>query len=279
MKIGQYNHLIAAEITKQGFYLEDDDGNRVLLPKKYVSPKLKVDDEIRVFLYKDAEHRPIATTLRPKVTLNRIARLELINMTQHGAFFDWGLPKDLFVPYSELRGNHKVGGYYFVYLYLDEKSKRLAGSNKIHKFLERENIELEQGEEVRALMWERVEQGVKVILNHQYQGLIFESDIFQEIKIGQTLNAYVRNIREDGKIDVTLQAIGYAQVEPMAQKILKHLQKNKGFLALNDKSDPQLIKNTLEMSKKTFKKSIGNLYKQRLIRIEKDGIYLAELTK
>jgi len=274
IEIGKYNTLIAGRETKQGIYLEDDEGNTILLPKKYVPGRLKENDDIRVFVYKDAEHRPIATTLRPKVTLNRIARLELINMNQYGAFFDWGLPKDLFVPYSELFGNHKVGGYYFVYLYLDNKSERLTGSNKIHKFLEREDVELEKGEEVRALMWERVEQGIKVIINHEYQGMIFNSDIFREIKIGETLNAFVKNVREDGKVDVTLQAIGYEQVEPMAQKILKQLQKNDGFLALNDKSNPEKIKATLEMSKKTFKKAIGNLYKQRLIRIEADGIHL-----
>ncbi len=274
INIGQYNTLIGAERNDYGFSLRDEAGNLVLLPNRYVPADFKAGERIDVFVYNDSEDRPVATTEKPKLTLNQIAFLKLVNVNTPGAFFDWGLPKDLFVPYREFAGEAKVGMSYLVYLYLDEKSNRLAGSTKLSKFLKKENEDLEEAQEVDILIWQKRDIGYRVIINQEYMGLMYHDEIFEKVFIGQAMKAYVKTIREDGKIDVCLQKQGYQKVEPMAERILKHLERNNGKSPLNDKSDPDEIREVLGMSKKNFKKAIGTLYKQRIITIEKNGIRL-----
>lgn len=274
LNLGVKNTLRILRGTSVGMYLGDEDGNDVLLPKKYIPDDVIVGDDIDVFIYKDSEDRIIATTLEPKVKLNEFAYLQVMAVTGIGAFLEWGLEKDLFVPFKEQNRKLEVGDWSAVYLYLDEETERLVGSCKVNKFFNKENIELEDGEEVDLLVFEETNLGLNVIINQKYKGLIYENEIFQRIKLGSKVKGFVKQIREDNRIDVSLQKQGYANIEPNAEHIMEKLKANNGFLDLTDKSDANYIMYQLEMSKKTYKKAIGSLYKQRLIRIEEDGIYL-----
>ncbi|MDA8714839.1 S1-like domain-containing RNA-binding protein [Flavobacteriales bacterium] len=274
INIGQHNTLRVDRILDQGAYLEDQEGNSVLLPKRYVSSNLKIDDELTVFIYNDSEDRPVATTEEPLVALNDFAMLKAVGNTKYGTFMDWGLAKDLLVPFREQNKEMREGYYYLIYLYLDEETNRLVGSNKITKYLKSIKPDLKYGEEVDLIVWNKTDLGVKVIVNGAHQGLLYNNEIFNEIKMGDRIKGFVKLIREDNKLDISLQKQGYSNIEPNAKKILEKLESNRGFVALNDKSAPELIVAALGMSKSTFKKSIGALYKLRKISIDKDGIRL-----
>ena len=276
IEIGRLNTLTAFRQAKQGWYLRNEEGTEVLLPNKYVPENMKEDDPIDVFVFNDSEDRITATTLRPKIELHEFAGLQVKEVNKFGAFLDWGLEKDLLVPFSEQDKKMQKNEYYLVYLYLDVRTERLVASSKVHKFLEKELIELEEGQEVDLIIGESTELGTKAIVNKKYTGLIFKNEIFQKLKVGDKVKGYVKQIRSDKKIDLSLQQQGYAGVAPNVQKVLTLLKEEQGFLGLNDKSDPQLIQEKLEMSKKTFKKAIGALYREKKIRIEPDGIYLVE---
>lgn len=271
---GQYNTLKILRHTSVGLYLGDGEGNEILLPNKYVPDEASIGDEIRVFIYKDSEERLIATTLEPLIRLNAFAWLRVNDVNAHGAFMDWGLEKDLFVPFKEQQERMVKGRNYIVYMYLDEGTERLTASSRIYKFLNLEKPVFENDEEVDLLVYGRSEMGYKVIINNKFEGLIYHNEIFQEITTGDQLKGYIKMVRPDDKIDVRLQQSGYQNVEPSSEFILLYLKAHQGFLPLTDKSDPEQIVQRLDMSKKTFKKAIGNLYKQRLIRLEHDGIYL-----
>ncbi|MDA3905401.1 MAG: S1-like domain-containing RNA-binding protein [Bacteroidales bacterium] len=272
--LGEYNILRIDRILEQGAYLVDEENNDVLLPNKYMVENAKVDDEVEVFVYNDSEDRLIATNLTPKFTLNEFAFLQVIDVNRFGAFLDWGLEKDIMVPFSEQNQRMEIDRWYVIRLLLDEKTNRLVASNKLNKFIETDFISVEVGEEVDLLVIERSDLGYTLIINNVHKGLAFANETFRELNVGETLTGYVKNIREDGKIDISLQKQGYQNVEPSAIQILELLKENGGFLALTDKSEPEAIYSQLEMSKKTFKKAIGGLYKSKLIRISEEGIYL-----
>jgi uncharacterized protein len=273
--IGQKNTLTALRFTSVGMYLGDDEGNDVLLPNKYVPDELKEEDSIEVFVYKDSEDRIIATNLEPYVYLNEFAYLEVKSVSAVGAFLDWGLEKDLLVPFREQPEPLDEGKWAIVCLLYDRVSDRLFGSCRVNRYLEYEDIDLEEGDEVKILVYERSDLGFNAIINNKYRGLIYYNEIFQNIRIGDKLTAYIKKIREDLGIDLTLQKKGYeANVESATQKILTALAKNKGFLPLTDKSDPTLIYAEFGMSKKNFKKAIGALYRERKIKIADDGLHL-----
>lgn len=274
MQIGQVNNLTILRRTSVGFYLGDEESD-VLLPNKYVKPFWKVGDEIQVFIYKDSEDRLIATTRIPYLLLNTYAYLKVKEVNRYGAFLDWGLEKDLMVPYSEQQRKMMVGNRYFVYLLEDTKTNRLIASAKLHKWFKKEH-EYKAGDEIEIMVWQRADAGFYVIINNSHRGMMYENEIFRKIRIGEKLPAFVKNIRPDGKIDVSLQKQGYANIEPNAAKILAAIESGGGYLPLHDKSDPITIQNQLNMSKKTFKKAVGALYKKRLIKLEKKGISLAE---
>ncbi len=273
---GEFNLLKAKRRTLNGYYLIDNEEVEVLLPNKYVPTGMKPGDEISVFIFKDSEDRLTATTIKPKILLNEFGVLEVVDVNPVGAFLDWGLEKDLLVPYSEQVEKMKVGRSYPVYLYMDNKTQRLVATGKINRILEREEIQVDEGEEVELLICNSTDIGITVIINNLHPGLLYDNELFQAVTPGDIVTGYIKNIRPDKKIDVSLQKQGYINVEPNAQKILQNLKDNNGFLNVTDKSDPIIILAKLEMSKKLFKKAIGSLYKQRLIRIEKDGIYLVE---
>lgn len=272
--LGEYNLLRIDRILDQGAYLVDEEDNDVLLPNKYMPENAKVDDVVEVFVYNDSEDRLIATNLTPKFTLNEFAFLQVKDVNRFGAFLDWGLEKEILVPFSEQNQRMEIDRWYIVRLLLDEKTNRLVASNKLSKFIETDHISVEEGDEVDLLVSEKTDLGYKVIIDDVHQGLVYANEVFRELNVGESLKGFVKNIREDGKIDISLQKQGYENVEPNAMKILKLLKEKEGFLALTDKSQPEAIYAQLEMSKKTFKKAIGGLYKRKLIRMTEEGIYL-----
>jgi len=256
-------------------YLKDEQDDEVLLPNKYMPKGIETGQELSVFVYTDSEDRMIATTITPKITLHHFAYLEVVDVTQYGAFLDWGLEKHLFVPFREQKQTMNVGEWHIVYLYEDESSDRLVASAKWHKFIQKEILTVEEGEEVNLLIAHPTDLGRNVIINNIHAGLIFKNEIHKDLKMGDRLKGYVKQIREDNKIDIRLEQKGYAKVEPNAQRIMDAIKNGNGFLPLTDKSDPDIIRQQLGMSKKTFKKAVGALYRQRLITLEPKGIRLS----
>lgn len=278
IELGKYNLLEVMRSTPHGLFLEDKEENDVLLPGKFIPEGTAVGDYLEVYIYRDNEERLVATTEDPKFTLYEFAGLKVSDVNEHGAFVDYGVGKDLFVPFREQKMKMEVGNYYLVYMYLDGQTERLAGSTKVEQFLDLvdlEEDELAVGDEVSIMVWSKSELGTNVIVNNRYKGLIYANELFEELTVGMPRTAYINRIREDGKLDIRLEKDGYAKVEDNAQKILDLLKQRKGYLLLTDKSSPDLIKKELGMSKKTFKKSIGALYKQKIILLEDKGIRLA----
>lgn len=275
--IGKMNTMKVLRLTPPGAFLGiAGEGEEILLPNKYIPEGLAPEDEIEVFIYKDSEDRLIATTLTPKIQRDEFGFLMIKQIAPFGAFLDWGLEKDLLVPNNEQSSKLQEGKAYIVYLYLDVETWRLIASTKVRKFFETEDIELEKGEKVNILVYDKTDLGYKVIINHLYDGLIFHSEVFQRLQVGDTTVGYVKNIREDKKVDVVLQPLGMAAIEPNAATLLDLLEQNNGFLSLTDKTDPQKISQWTGMSKKLFKKTVGALYKARKITIADDGIYLVK---
>lgn len=282
IEIGKYNTLTILRDTKVGLFLGDEEKDPegihdILLPNKYVPNKFKIGDELTVFVYLDHEERPVATTLEPYILLNEFALLRVNYINQVGAFMDWGMEKDILVPFKEQARPMEKGKRYLVYLYMDEKTNRLVASSKTNQFLSNENLTVERGEEVDLIVSHITEIGINVIINEQHKGLLYKDEVYDDsIRTGDRMRGYIKTIRPDNKIDVSLEKIGYERIEPNADKILNELRASRGFLRLNDNSHPEDIKTVLQMSKKTFKKAIGALYKDKLIEIKEDGIYLVK---
>jgi predicted RNA-binding protein (virulence factor B family) len=275
IEIGKYNTLIIDRDTQVGLYLSDGKED-ILLPNKYVPHEFEIGDELTVFVYLDHEERPVATLLEPYIYLHEFALLRVNYTNKFGAFLDWGLEKDLFVPFREQARPMEKGKRYLVYMYIDEKSNRLVASSKINQFLKNDEITVEEGEEVDLIISHITEMGINVIINEVHKGLMYKDEVYQDLRTGDRTKGYIKTIRPDNKIDVTLQKTGFEGIEPNAEKILDELRASRGFLGLNDDSHPEDIKTVLRMSKKTFKKAIGTLYKQKLIEIKEDGIYLVK---
>ena len=274
IKLGEYNTLTILRETDPGLYLGDEEENVVLLPHKYKPDEYAIGDQLKVFVYLDNEERPIATTLEPFLELDTFGYLHCSAVTEYGAFMDWGLEKQLFVPFKEQARPMKPGSWYIVRLYLDEKTNRLVGSSKTNRFLQNKELTVNPFEQVEILVTHITEKGANAIVNGVHNGLIYSEDIFEDIRSGDRIKAYVKNIRDDNKIDLVLQVPGYRSIEPNANYIREELEAAGGFLPLNDKTDPETIKNQLGMSKKSFKKAIGTLYKDKQIVIDEAGITL-----
>lgn len=279
MQLGKINNLTIARNTSPGLFLVDEADNDVLLPGKYIPKTFEIGDKLAVFVYLDNEERIIATTLKPFVELNGFAWLQVNQVTRHGAFLNMGIEKDLFVPFKEQARPMQAGKSYLIYMHLDEKTDRLVGTSKINKFLSNEELTVSVFDEVDLIVSHMTDIGINVIINKKHKGLVYEDEVFKDISVGDHLKGIIKKIRKDNKIDVSLQQIGYKGIAPNAQRILTELEDNEGFLGLTDKSNPEIIKQLLQMSKKNFKKAIGSLYKQRLISIEQDGIYTVNENK
>jgi uncharacterized protein len=272
--IGKYNNLTVERVTSVGLFLSEVEGEEVLLPNQYLTDDMKIDDELKVFVYLDSEDRPVATTETPKIVRNEFALLEVIDVTEHGAFMDWGLIKDLFVPFREQSTPMAVGEKHVVFLYLDQKSSRLIASTKIDRFLEYDRLTVAEGDEVDLMVYRKSDLGYNVIVNQYHKGLVYDNEVFTKIEIGDKLKGFVSKIRDENRIDISLQKKGYEAIEPNADAIYKLLNEANGFLDLSDKSSPEEIYDRLAISKKVFKKAIGALYRKGLIRITDEGIYL-----
>lgn len=272
IELGNYNELEVLRDTSVGLFLGSETGTEILLPNKYVPKNIDIGDKIKVFCYLDHEERPISTTLSPTVLRNEFGFLKVVEVNKIGAFLDWGLEKHLLVPFSEQRDKMKEGQWYVVHCYLDDISFRLVGSNKTDKFLDNENLSVRERQEVDLLFTRLTDLGWDVIINNVHKGLVYSNEIYKRVAVGDRAKGYVKKIRSDNKIDISLQPIGENILEPTASLIYEKLKANGGFLALHDKSSPEDIKRELQMSKKTFKKGIGTLYKDRKIEIKEDGI-------
>ncbi len=274
LKIGNYNILEVVKLVDFGVYLDGGNGLEILLPTRYIESPLHVGDKIEVFIYTDSEDRLIATTLRPLATVGEFAFLRVQQVNKIGAFVDCGLAKDILVPFREQKMRMIQGRSYLVYLYLDDASKRIAASSKIEKFLNNTYPEYRKGQKVQALVYRKNEIGYNVIVNNLHSGMIYDNEIFSNINIGDYVTAYIKNVRDDGKIDLTLSDKIENRIEILSGRILKYMEINNNRLEINDNSSPEEIKAIFGCSKKDFKKAIGYLYKSRKIKIEYDIISL-----
>ncbi|MGC1203948.1 MAG: S1-like domain-containing RNA-binding protein [Flavobacteriaceae bacterium] len=274
IKLGQKNILEILRETDQGIYLIDQEDNQVLLPNRYVPKVFKIYDKLEVFVYLDNEERPVATTDMPYIMRDDFALLRCNEVTEYGAFLDWGLVKELFCPFQEQAFKMKPGGWYLVHCYLDEKTDRLVASSKTNRFLDNRELTVQQFDEVDLIVSHPSDIGMNVIVNKIHLGLIYKDQIFKDLSIGDKLKGIVKKVRPGNKLDIGLGQIGYRNIEPNAERIMHELHDNSGFINLTDKSSPEAIKDALQMSKKNFKKAVGTLYKQRQIEIKSDGIYL-----
>ncbi len=274
LTIGEYHNLIIDRDTPPGLFLKNETGDEVLLPNKYKPSNFALGDELKVFVYLDHQERPVATTIDPYVKLDEFAFLKCVEVSDIGAFLDWGLEKHLFVPFKEMASKMRKDSWYLIFCYLDEETDRLVASSKTNAFLVNSDLTVKPFEEVDLIVANHTDLGVNVIVNELHQGLIFKDDVFQELHPGDRLKGWIKKTRPDGKIDITLQRPGYRSIEPNAKSILNELELKGGYLKLTDKSSPKEIQDQLQMSKKSFKKAIGTLYKQHEIDIKEDGIYL-----
>lgn len=274
IQLGNYNTLEILRSTSIGLFLGDDEGTEILLPNKYVPEPIEIGQKLTVFCYLDSSERPVSTTLQPYIIRNNFAFLEVAELSAYGAFMDWGLEKHLLVPFREQRIKMEKGKKYVVHCYLDEQSFRLTASNKLDKFLNNDAITKRVNDQVSLLICRKTELGWEAVVDNKHKGLLFFSDVFKEIKIGDSLRGFIKNIRTDKKLDVSLVPTGQKMLESTAVLILKKLEEANGFLTLHDKSSPEEIKKELQLSKKAFKKGVGMLYRERKITIESDGIRL-----
>ena len=273
--IGDYNKLIILRDTEPGLFLGDSEDQEVLLPNRYVPENFEIGEQIDVFVYLDNEERLVAVTDHPYIKKGEFALLRCNSVNDIGAFLDWGLVKELFCPFREQAFPMKIGGWYLVFCYLDKTSDRLVASSKTNRFLDNKELSVEAFDEVDLIVSHPSDLGMNVIVNKMHLGLIFNQDLFKDISVGDKLKGIIKKIRPGNKLDITLDKIGYRNIEPNAKLILEYLLNDEnGFIKLTDKSSPEAIKSILQMSKKSFKKAVGTLYKQRRIRIELDGIYL-----
>lgn len=276
IELGRINNLEILRDTSVGLFLGDEEGNDVLLPNKYVPTEYEIGEKIKVFCYLDYDERPVATTLEPDIMLGEFRLLQVAEVNEFGAFMQWGLEKHLLVPFREQRVKMKEGQWYVVHCYLDERSGRLVASNKLDRFLSNDTIDLKEWEKVDLVVTRQTDLGWEVIVNEKHKGLVYFNEVFKPINIGDVIPGCIKTIRKDNKLDISLQPLGAKVLEPAAKKIYEVLVESGGFLGLHDKSAPEEIRDVFQMSKKTFKKGLGTLYKDRKIKIESDGISLLD---
>lgn len=274
VKVGQYNTLVVQRFTEFGAFLEDGKEG-LLLPKRFVPPRAKVGDPIEVFVYHDSEDRMIATTQRPKAIVGEIALLRAVTVTHQGAFLDWGLMKDLFVPRSKQLSGMRVGADYLVKIYIDVQTGRVAATEKIEFELSNEPLTVKEKELVQLTVYRRTDIGYVVIINNLHTGVLHHNEIYRNIREGDRFDGFIKHIRPDNKIDVAAGKPGYERIEDASEKILRLLSESNGYLPYYDKSSPEEIYDVFGMSKKTFKMVTGSLYKQRKIIFTETGIKLA----
>ena len=272
--LGKYNQLEVVKEVDFGVYLNGGEDGEILLPSRYVPEGCRPGDMLNVFIYLDNEERLIATTLQPLVQVDEFACLEVAWVNEYGAFLDWGLMKDLFVPFREQKMKMQKGRRYVIHAHVDEESYRIMASAKVERYLSKEIPPYLSGQEVEVMIWQKTDLGYKVIIENRFGGLVYQNEIFQPLEPGMKLTAFVRQVREDGKVDLTLQQDGQGKVKDFSEALLQFIKEQGGYTTLNDKSEAETIYDTFGVSKKTFKKAVGDLYKKRLIVLEEGGIRL-----
>ncbi|MFV0555442.1 MAG: S1 RNA-binding domain-containing protein [Mangrovibacterium sp.] len=270
--LGTINELEVVKKVDFGVYLDGGQAGEILMPSRYVPEDCEIGQMVEVFIYLDGEERPVATTEQPYAQVGDFAFLEVMEVTEFGAFLDWGIMKQLFVPFREQQVRMEVGKRYVVFIYVDDQTNRLTASSKLDKFVDNLPVDYELGEEVSLLIVGKTDLGYKAIIDNSHWGLIFNSEVHRRIRIGDKTTGFIKNIRDDEKIDLSLTKQGYVKVEGIAGEILDKLRAAGGFLPVHDKSSPELIAETFGISKKNFKMAVGSLYKERLISIEAEGI-------
>ncbi len=275
IKLGDYNTLTVVKEVDFGIYLDGGDEGEILMPKRYVPEGIKPGDQIETFVYLDNEERPVATTERPLAKVGDFAYLEVAWVNEYGAFLKWGLMKDLFCPFREQKKRMEIGESYIVHVHLDDDSYRIMASAKIERYFDERAPMFRHGQEVDLLVWQKTEMGFKVIIDNCYPGLVYEDQVFRYIHTGDRTKGYINTVRPDGKVDVTLQPTGRQQTLDFSEELLQYLKDHGGHCDLGDKSDAEDIKHRFHVSKKTFKRAVGDLYKRRLITIADDGLRLA----
>lgn len=276
LEIGNYNKLKVVKEVPFGMYLESEKGE-ILLPSKYIPEGTQVGDEVTVFIYKDSEDRLIATNLTPNGVVGDFAGMTVKEVNEKGAFLDWGLEKDLMVPFKEQHIPMKAGQDYVVRICLDPRNERIIGVSKLAPFLSKNFSELSEGQEVDLLIYEYTDLGIMAIVNKKYRGMLYRNEVFADLRVGQKVKGYVKKIREDEKLDLTLYKHGYENVLDAKDVILQKLKINNGWLKLHDDSTPEAIRDELQMSKKAFKKAIGGLYKEGLVELTPEGVKLKNI--
>lgn len=276
IQLGAFNRLTIVKEVDFGLYLDGGDEGEILLPRRYVPATYKIGDEIDVFLYLDQDERLVATTEQPLAQVGDFAYLECSWVNEYGAFLNWGLMKDLFCPFREQKKRMEIGSSYIVYVTIDEESYRMMASAKVERYLSKDKPPYKAGDEVQILVWQKTDLGFKAIIDNAYAGLIYRDQIFKYVHTGDRMKAYVANVRPDGKIDLTLQHTGRQQTIDFSETLLTYLHEHGGSCDLGDKSDAEEIKARFEVSKKVYKKAIGDLYRRRLITISDGGIHLVE---
>lgn len=272
--LGDYNRLEVVRAVPFGMYLDGGVEGEVLLPSRYVPEGCKPGDVLNVFIYLDQDEKPVATTEKPLAKVGDFACLEVAWTNQYGAFLRWGPMKDLFCPFREQKIRMIKGARYIVYVTVDEETYRLMATAKVEKWLSQEPPRYSHGDEVSLLVWQKTDLGFKVIIDNRYSGLVYEDQIFRPLRTGDRLKGYIDHVRQDGKIDVTIQPTGRRQTEEFSEALLRYLQDNGGRCELGDKSPAELIADRFNVSKKTFKKAVGDLYRRRLITVNDQGIAL-----
>lgn len=275
--LGKYNKLQVKSRAVYGFMLDGEELGDILLPNKEVKVDLDIGDTVEVFVYVDSDEKLFATTKKPKAQIDEFACLPVVSISRVGAFLDLGLSKDVLVRFAEQKVPMQEGRSYFVYVYLENDGTRMAASSRIDHFLNPDIGHYEPGSQVNVTVWEETDLGYKVIIDNKDPGLLYKTEVFQPLSIGQKLQAFIKNIREDLKVDLILQKPGYQKPDVLAHKIMKKLTAEQGFLAINDKSSSELISKMFGVSKKKFKMALGGLYRQRVISIDKDGIRLTKI--
>jgi len=275
IKIGQFNFLKISQKTSRGTFLFAGEFGQVFLPANLTPKHCEIGDKIQVFLYRDSHDEIVATTKKPRVEVGGIACLKVLSVSQIGAFLDWGLPKDLFVPFGEQSQRMNKDELHIVRVY-EDNTGRVCGSSKLNKFVKAESVGLKTGQPVNLIVGDKTDLGYKMIVNQAFWGVLHESDIFREIRYGQNLRGFIKNVRKDKRLDITLKQPGFVQDESLARKIINNLKANDGYSPIGDKSAPEAIYKQYGVSKKVFKAELGALYKQRQIKIDKDGIRLLE---
>ena len=277
LKLGDYNTLRVTKRVDFGLYLDGGDEGEVLLPKRYVTPQMTIGDELSVFIYLDQDERIVATTEAPLAKVGEFACLEVAWINQYGAFLKWGPMKDLFCPFREQKQRMQQGNHYIVYVKEDEESHRLMATAKVDRYLKTANpSQQKHGQACDCLVWQKTDLGFKCIVDNKYQGQLYDNQIFQPLHTGDRLTAHIDHVRQDGKIDLTLQPTGRRQTLDFAEVLLRYLYENNGHCDLSDKSPAELIADRFKVSKKVYKKAVGDLYRRCLITISEEGITLAE---